>query len=254
MNYPEGKLAEIHLAVKNRDLDFVRTFLASSRHPGITRRTMYAACLFDDVEVAEMCMKAGWVYDHYAILTALHEGATKVADFLYEKARDKDLNKHLKYGVFVCTWINARASSVNCATARWLIARGYTVGYSELRSLAICDEFDQFKVIFDLTCASFCMSHCEEMFNDCIQTGAFRVAEFFECVKGMKICNVVLPDWDDGARLEAYKAKRAEREHAAIVIQMEWQNYRRRKDPSIALKEAAESWNKLVSEFPEKFV
>jgi hypothetical protein len=49
MNYSEGKLAEIHLAVKRRDLDFVRTFLASSKHSGITRQTMYAACLFDDV-------------------------------------------------------------------------------------------------------------------------------------------------------------------------------------------------------------
>ena len=248
MSYPEEKLAEIQLAVKRRDLDFVRTFLASSKHSGITRRTMYAACLFDDVEVVEMCMKAGWLYDYYTILTALHEGATKVADFLYEKARDRDLNKYLKsFLVFG----GCNSSVKKCTTARWLIAHGYKFGHSDLRAFAIWDEFDVFNIIFDsMTCAPMCVPRYKEMFDDCIRNGAFRVAQFFECVMGFDANQVCAEE----EMLKAYKDRCTLVRHAAIMIQMKWQNYRRRKDPSIALKEAAESWNKLVAEFPEKFV
>jgi len=259
MNYPDSKLSEIQIAVKRRDLDFVQLFMSQTRrftsngflytpgHSGITRRVMYAACLFDDVEVAEMCMNTGWVYDYYTIITALHEGATKVADFLYEKARDQDLNKYVRsFLVF-----GGCSSSVKkCTTARWLIAHGYKFGHSDLRHLAICDEFDVFNIMFDsMTCAPMCVPRYKEMFDDCIRNGAFRVAQFFECVMGFDAKQVCA----EKEMLEVYKDRCAKRGHAAIVIQMKWQNYRRRKDPSIALKEAAESWDKLVAEFPEKF-
>jgi hypothetical protein len=175
----------------------------------------------------------------YTILMALWEGRPKLLISFTKKLTTKTSTS--MFG-------GCSSSIKKCAIARWLIADGYKFGHSDLRSLAICDEFDVFEIIFDsMACAPMCVPRYKEMFDDCIRYGAFRVAQFFECVMGFDMSQVCV--------LVAYKAKRAERAHATIVIQMRWQNYRRRrKDPSIAIKEAEESWNKLVAEFPDKFV
>lgn len=256
MPYADSQLSELQIAVKRKNLAFVQNFLDTSKGPGTRRCVMGAACLFDDVEVADMCVKARWTYDYYTILTALEEGAIKVAEFLYEKALNRDLNETVSKNVFGIINRSTRPLSNRCKAARWLISKGFRFYHGDLRCLAIRNEFELFKILFDEIwkgCTPECVPYYKEIFEACIRYRAYTNAEFLENILGFDI---------EQTRLEKglvcnyaeYKTERVKRDRAAIVIQMVWQNYRRRKDPSIALKEAAESWDKLVSEFPEKFV
>jgi len=231
----------LFLAVENGDMDFVREFVHKRGVIGDTnrRQALFVAGLLDKPEVARIVVNEQPVWDYYTIVTALSSGSLKVADVLSEGV---DLNLKMKpeaVEFFVGNYWDKQSRKVE--GLKWLGRKGYNFTLDSLVESIRLDNWELFQIMVQYT-----SSPVSSYLVHCLQCRAFKILEVLE-TKGL--VEHTLVDCVPG-----YREWKLKREKSALKLQMEWQNYKRRVDPSIALKEAEKSWEKLIREFPHRFL
>lgn len=132
------KYTALQLAVQRNDKECVTTYIQGLNRQGKLRQVMYAACLFDNAEIARFCVDMGWHFDRATMIVAVENNAFGVAQILHEFGQTRDVEKVLKH--FIPTTIQQ---------IEWLKERKYNFPVHSLISEIVHDNVEFFQAIFD---------------------------------------------------------------------------------------------------------
>jgi hypothetical protein len=189
---------EMQLAVEKNDMEYVKNFLRSCTQ-GKLRRCMYAACLFDNVEVAQYCIEQGLLFEKATIASALSEGATFVADLLYDTAVERGIADILEKCDFVITNSFANRQKIIMG-AKWLVQKGYIFKYHELLGLIVNDDLELFKItIRDDSKTNY--EQCN-IIQKCLDYKGYKILEFLQQKFHLSVENDEYESWKQKENIE----------------------------------------------------
>ena len=190
---------ELQLAVKNNDWEYIKKFLSTGEQSKL-RRCGYAACLFDNVEVAQYCYEHSRDFEKATVAVALQQGATKVADFLYEWATQNGHTNILDRCDFVITDSFAERKN-RFIGASWLLQRGYKFKYHEILGLIVYDDLELFKFVFRPTFQND--YDMDTIVQKCLYYKAYKILQFLQTKFQLSVENPEYSEWKKLIALEA---------------------------------------------------
>lgn len=190
---------EMQLAVQNNDWDYIKNFLSSGSQSSL-RRCGYAACLFDNVEVAKYCYDHGRDFEKATIAIALQEGATKVADFLYDWATQKGYTNILDRCDCVLTHSFGERKN-RFIGASWLLQKGYKFKYHEILGLIVYDDLELFKFVFGPTFRND--YDMDIIVQKCLEYRGYKILQFLQAKFELLVEDLKFNEWKKSIVLEA---------------------------------------------------
>jgi len=167
-------LSELQISVSELDWEYIKSFL-SNRDQGRLRQCVYAACLFDNVEVAKYCYENGRHFEKATLWVALSEGATKIADFLFQYAQEKGYTDILEKcdGLITSYFVTQEAKKT---AAVWLNNHNYIFPLADIVGLVHCDDIEIFQLVFSL---DFSKTYdLQKMIQVCLEYKAYNILFF----------------------------------------------------------------------------
>jgi hypothetical protein len=153
---------------------------------------MFASCLFDNVEVAKLCVEKGWLFETATICVALQQGGTKVASFLYDTAVKRGYEDILGKCDFVIT-NSFSTKEQRIKGSLWLIEKGYIFKFHELLGLICNDELDLFKLTFR---DDFKRHYAtEKVIEKCLLYKAYNILDFLQTKLRLPVLNDSYEKW-----------------------------------------------------------